>query len=373
MIETIDDTAPPGWDERAVDAPGGHVLQGTAWAAHRAGQRWRPRFVTFEDGGVALVLLRRHWPGWATAYCPRGPGGGPGGGLGGASVAGDEAAGPAVSGTRSAARATALAAWLRDEGIVSLAVDPVLDEDPDFERRLAAFGFRVIEEIQASRHRMILPLPPGATPDGVLAGVARSTRQRVRAAAAAGVVIESTRSLDDLERFASIVGAIADRKHLSFGDLAALQAWWARLLSAGQGEFLVARRERRVVGGLILYRQGGHLATAYSGDDPTEREHTAGTTHLLRWSAIRLAILEGHPLIDLGGVDVPGARRIPEPGEPTHGLYLHKRSFGAQWVASAPAHEVVLRPWRRGVVRLAGAADRLRVARVALRPRGTGR
>ncbi len=355
MIETVDDTAPPGWDARAIDAPGGHVLQGAAWAAHRSEQRWQPRFVTFEDGAVALVLLRRHWPGWSTAYCPRGPGGG----------------GPTtqeVSGARSATRANALASWLRGEGVISLAVDPVLDDDPEHERRMAALGFRAIEEIQASRHRMILRLPPGAGPDEVFAGLARSTRQRIRTAEGSGVIVEPTSAPGDIERFGSILGAVADRKGLSFGDPAALRSWWARLLESDHGVFLAARRAGRLVGGLVLYRHGGHLATAYSADDAAERERSPGTMHLLRWSAIRSALAEGHPVIDLGGVDVAGARRIPSPGEPTHGLYVHKASFGAEWVASAAAHEIVLRPWRRGVVRLGGAARRLRPTRLP-RPR----
>jgi hypothetical protein len=45
------------------------------------------------------------------------------------------------------------------------------------------------------------------------------------------------------------------------------------------------------------------------------------------------------PSIDLGGVDVRGARHKPEKGEPTYGLWEHKASFGAEWVESAPAHE----------------------------------
>jgi lipid II:glycine glycyltransferase (peptidoglycan interpeptide bridge formation enzyme) len=66
--------------------------------------------------------------------------------------------------------------------------------------------------------------------------------------------------------------------------------------------------------------------------------------HLLRWTAMRMALAAGAPSIDLGGVDVPGARRRPEPGDANWGLYEHKVGFGAGWVESAGAHEIVLRP-----------------------------
>jgi lipid II:glycine glycyltransferase (peptidoglycan interpeptide bridge formation enzyme) len=80
--------------------------------------------------------------------------------------------------------------------------------------------------------------------------------------------------------------------------------------------------------------------------------------HLLRWRAIQLALAEGRTEMDLGGVDVAGARRVPEPGEPTRGLYEHKRSFGAAWVDLAGAQERVARAWRYAVGRAASRATR---------------
>jgi lipid II:glycine glycyltransferase (peptidoglycan interpeptide bridge formation enzyme) len=81
--------------------------------------------------------------------------------------------------------------------------------------------------------------------------------------------------------------------------------------------------------------------------------------HLLRWRAIQLALVEGRVEMDLGGVDVAGARREPQPGEATYGLYEHKRSFGAHWVELAGARERVARPWHyragRATSRLARA------------------
>ena len=75
-----------------------------------------------------------------------------------------------------------------------------------------------------------------------------------------------------------------------------------------------------------------------------------GAMHLVRWPAIRAAHAEGCPAIELGGVDLPGHRRPPQPGEPNRGLYEHKRGFGAEWVEREPARRIVLRP---GAERLA--------------------
>jgi len=62
------------WDERTVDAAGGHVYQGLTWADHRERSGWTADRLVFDDG-YRLLALRRPWPlvgGWS-AYVPRGP------------------------------------------------------------------------------------------------------------------------------------------------------------------------------------------------------------------------------------------------------------------------------------------------------------
>ena len=341
-IATVSPTAPDGWDERAVEPPGGHVLQGTAWAAHRASLGWSPQFVTFDDDRVALVLTHRQppLPGFV-AYAPRGP-----------IAAGD----PPDS---VAARAVALAGWTHDAGGTILAVDPELDADPRYESALAAGGFAETEEIQPSRHRLVLAFQPGDDEAAVHARFGKSTRQRIRAAESAGTTVVEDAAGEHLDALGALMGATAERKHFTFSMEQGFVRWWRRVLGTPYGRFWVAIHDGRLVGGLIAYRQGGHLATAFSADRAELRKELPGTMHLLRWHVIREALDAGYPSIDLGGVDVRGARHKPEKGEPTYGLWEHKASFGAEWVESVPAHEVVLRPW---TYRAGLAAGRVRRA-----------
>jgi lipid II:glycine glycyltransferase (peptidoglycan interpeptide bridge formation enzyme) len=341
-IASVDDAAPDGWDDRAIDAPGGHVLQGTAWAAHRASLGWTPRFITFESGRVALLLTHRQPPlAGFSAYAPRGP-----------VAAGDP-------GPRVAERAAALAGWVRGAGGTVLAVDPELDADPAYESALTAAGFAETEEIQPSRHRLVLSFEPGDDEAAVLARVAKQTRQRIRAAESAGVRVVDDPVGAHLDAFGRLIGATAERKHFTFSPEQGFVRWWRRVLETPHARFWVALHEDRLLGGLIAYRQGGHLATAFSADRADLRRELPGTMHLLRWHVIREALADGLPSIDLGGVDVRGARGKPEKGAHNYGMWEHKASFGAEWVESAPAHEIVLRPWvyRAGLV--AGRARRV--------------
>lgn len=341
-VSTADSVAPQDWDASVVDVPGGDIHQSTLNAAHRAAQGWSARFLTFEDGRRVLVLVRARPPiPGSTAYAPRGP-----------VAAGDP---PETV----AARAIGLARWARTAGASVLAVDPILHASQAFEAALATAGFHEIEELQAERHRMILEIPTGATVDAMLASVSKGTRQRIRAAEDAGLRVDDVFDEASVQRFAEIYETTAERKRFWIGRPEAMLAWWRRLLDAGRGVLLVARHEEMIVGGLLLVRQGGGLATAVSGDDASLRDRLPGTMHLLRWTAIRRAVEAGDGSIDLGGVDVPGARREPQPGEPTYGLYEHKRSFGAIFTPHAGAHEIVLRPWVHRGRTIIGAVARL--------------
>jgi hypothetical protein len=233
------------WDELTVDGPGGHVYQSRAWAEHRRGMGWSARFLVTDDGGRVLALTRRwRWVAGGGAYVPRGP----------VPAGAATAATPEVLAERQIAVSDALA---RD-GVDVVAADPeVPAADGAFRATIVAAGFRPIEEIQPSRHRVTLPL--GAAIGGGTAGsasptqaagtagggkldeaavfeaIARSTRQRIRGAERDGLVVvrHDTRLGTDgagegfadptepamaaLDRFYGLLLETGERRHFSFG------------------------------------------------------------------------------------------------------------------------------------------------------------
>ena len=360
-VATLDAEPTSDWDALAVDRPGGHVLQSVAWAEHRRASRWTPRFAS--AGDLRVLVLTRSWPlvGGGSAYIPRGP----------APVARSEDLGSALWATTRA---------LAGEGIDVVAADPeVPAEDAAWREWLRRARYQPIEEIQPSRHRVSFALD-GVDEDAALAGVAKSTRQRIRKAEGQGIAIVRhdsragsapgdgftvPREPPDaaLDRFYDLLLETGERRDFTFGPRAEYLAWWRRALAAGHLVLLEAREDDArgaPLAGLVLYRHGGRLSTVHSGDHAASRRSHPGALHLLRWRAIQLAIREGATEMDLGGVDVPGARRMPLEGEPMHGLLQHKLSFGASWLELAGAHERVIRPRRYRAGRLvAGALRRL--------------
>jgi lipid II:glycine glycyltransferase (peptidoglycan interpeptide bridge formation enzyme) len=320
-------TAPSDWDERAVGRPGGHVLQSATWGTYRATQGFEPHYLSLDDDHVALVLLRSSagLPG-TEAVVRRGP------------AHNDEI------GTIAGEHAAALATWGRDVGARTLYLDPERPADPAYAAAMDAAGFGIADDIEPSIHVMRLELPPGTEAAAVHAGFSKSTRQRIRAAESAGTTVSEDRSGERLDDFVVLMQERAQVVGMQLQQGADYLRGWRALIAADLARLLVADNDGELVGGLFLYRHGGIQATAYSADKASRRRDLPGTMHLVRATAIRDALAEGCRAIELGGVDLPGQRTKPEPGDSNRGLYEHKRGFGAEWLEREPARSIVLRP-----------------------------
>jgi lipid II:glycine glycyltransferase (peptidoglycan interpeptide bridge formation enzyme) len=367
------------WDARTVEPPGGDVQQSLAWAAHRARTGWTPHHLVLDDG-AAILALGRSVPllGGGRLYVPKGP----------------VAAGAPVDVV--AGRLAAVAAWARTAGYDAILADPEIPAASGFPALVTGLGFRQAEEVGPSRHRMAMPIPPGAADDALLAPIAKKTRQRFLGAErrgtrvirydgrggpeVPGVEAPPPGRLHDAagEAFAWFHGlllATGERRGFGIGGRAQAMAWWRGALDAGHLVLLEARSaDDTRLGGAIFYRHGERLSYAHSGDAVDLRHAHPGTVHLLLWRALQLAAREGRSELDLGGVDVRGARREPLPGEPMHGLLEFKRSFGGQWIELAGAHELVLRPVRHALASGArrGARAFRAVPSALRRPAGGG-
>jgi lipid II:glycine glycyltransferase (peptidoglycan interpeptide bridge formation enzyme) len=130
-------------------------------------------------------------------------------------------------------------------------------------------------------------------------------------------------------------------------------------MGAGIQVFIEARApDGSIAAAATFYRHGNRWTYALAADDPQFRRTYPGAVRLVVWEAMRRALEEGRVEMDLGGVDVTGARRRPEPGEPEHGMLMFKESFGARWVELAGAHEIRLPAADAGLPGLIGRLRR---------------
>jgi hypothetical protein len=371
-----------GWDARAVEGPGGSVWQSLAWGAHAARAGWKVRHLAYDDG-LPLLVLERAWPvlPGGGAYLPRGP-----------VAAGEDAAGTAE-------RLVAAADRLAANGIDVIATDAGIPAASGYPARLQAAGFRPIEEIHPSRHTMSASLDGGAP--GAWDRIAKTTRQRIGSARRRGLVVRrfdahavtggvtlpADPALDIAESVAAppphrleaaaraalgpfheLLVETGTRRGFTIGSRDGAVAWWLAALRAGHLAYLEVRDVAptedwekpagTLLGGAILFREGDRLTYAHSGDRAALRAAHPGVIHLVLWEAIRIATAESRSELDLGGVDVAGARGLPVRGDRMWGLYEFKRAFGGRWVELTGAYERAARPRRYAAGRALAAIAR---------------
>ena len=345
------------WDAATVDSDGGDVYQSRAWAAYRGRHGWRPRFLVYPDG-FRLLALERPWPfvGGAGAYLSKGP---------------------LLDGQSPSAAADRLvmaARWLAGHGVDAISSDAEVPAAGGYAARLASHGFRSIEEIQPSRHRMAIDLE-GRDEDALLAAVHPTTRRWIRDAVKAGLrVIRHDRrsaadpgagfeapasndpivTMDAFGRLYDILVETAARRAFRLGARVPFLDWCSTGFDAGHVILLeVVDPDGEPLGAAMFYRHGRRLTFSHGGDRATTRGRFRGVAHLQQWRAIQLAVREGRAEMDLGGVDVPGARRPPRDREPMYGLWRFKESLGARWIEQVGNLEWVPRPWRYAAGRVA--------------------
>ena len=357
-----------GWDARTVDVAGGHVYQSRTWGEYRRRHGWRVRFLVYDDGSGVLVA-ERPWPviGGSGAYIARGP------------VSAGEPA------ERTANRLRAAADWLAGHGVDVVSSDAEIAASTGYPAMLERRGFRPIEEVQPSRHRVSLPLDPAADAESVFGAFTKSLRQTIRTAEHRGVRIvrydarpSANPGLDGLfeeppldagspaalapvfARFHDAIAKTAVRRHFPVPPRSQLVDASSHAVAAGLAFHLETYgTDGELVSASLFYRHGRRISYGLSADRVDRRQAYPGVVQLALWRAIQVAIAEGCDEFDLAGVDVLGARDRPAPGDEMHGLLAMKERFGGRWVELSGNHEWVARPWRYGVGRVVARLRRL--------------
>ncbi|HXI46011.1 MAG TPA: GNAT family N-acetyltransferase, partial [Candidatus Acidoferrales bacterium] len=309
------------------------------------------------DQGDPVLALTRAWPApvpGLSAYLPRGP------------IA-------ALPPRELADRIGRITTWLGEQGVDVVTVDPEVAAETRFGDELRGLGFHQIEELEPSRHRMDVALPPDGDEAAVLRSFRATTRNLIRQAEREGLVVQrldragADATPPDPARDARLTGALYDmldetarRRRFRLAAEESFLRWASASIEAGLSFALVVERpDGEPIAGGLFYRHGVRLTYALSAERAEARRAHPGAGRLQLWRAMQVALAEGRTTMDLGGVDVRGARRMPREGEPEYGLMQFKESFGARWVELTGAHERVLRPRRYAAGRALGRVRRL--------------
>ncbi|MBM4421711.1 MAG: peptidoglycan bridge formation glycyltransferase FemA/FemB family protein [Chloroflexi bacterium] len=314
-------TAPDDWDDGAALAPGGHVMQSTAWARIREAQGWRAEYL--REGGAHALVLWRGSPFGPIGYVPRGP-----------VARDDDVLAPMLA---------RLAALARERGAVFLKVDPEIDAARA--GAYAAAGYRRSEDIQPVLATFEIDL--AASEEELLAGLDKDTRWSVRTAPRRGVTVRTAHREPDLRAFYGLYAETGRRAGFITREWRYYERVWRTLVDAGLATLRLAEVEGRAHAGAMTWRCGDrelymHGATGAEG-------RTSLAAYSLQWECIVAAKRAGRRRYDLGGVPVSEG----DTRDPMHGPYLFKKGFGGTRRAFAGAHDTVPRPLAYAAYRVA--------------------
>ncbi|MBI3521704.1 MAG: peptidoglycan bridge formation glycyltransferase FemA/FemB family protein [Chloroflexi bacterium] len=240
-------------------APGGHVMQSTAWARIREAQGWRATYLDAAPHGLALVLWRPLPLGRRMAYVPRGP---------------------IFRGGRDelAAMLERLAELLRREPALFMRVDPEVGED--VRDVLVSNGWRRAPDIQPVLATLELDLTP--TEDALLAGLEKDTRWSVRQAEKRGIAMREGTSDADLRAFFDIYSVTGRRAGFITRTWDYYRLVWRTLIDAGHAKLLLAEDGAAAVAGAMTWHCGDRELYMYGGipvDPSDERDPMHGPYH----------------------------------------------------------------------------------------------
>lgn len=316
--------APEGWDDRAVRAPGGHVMQSAAWARIREAQGWRATFLS-SPTAVALLLSRPLPLGGRFAYAPRGP----------------------VPAGRSrdsfGAALDLVAGGLRSERAVFAKVDAEVPyEWGDLFR---ARGWRRGADVQPVLATLELDLAPEE--DALFAALEKDTRWSVRQAEKRGVAIREATADPDLRAFYELYAVTGERAGFITRTWDYYRLVWRTLIDAGLATLRLAEHEGAPVAGSMTWHCGDREMYMYGATSEAGRRCHAA--YGLLWSSIREARRNGFRRFDLGGIPAD----LNDQTDTMQGPYRFKKGFGGEVRRFAGAHDLVGSPLRYAVFRVA--------------------
>ena len=248
-------------------------------------------------------------------------------------------------------------------GVDVVSSDPEIEASTGYRALIERDGFRPIDEAPLVAPPDAPTLPPGTDEKALFDGFQTTLRSSSGAPQKAGLTVAGDASTGaSFQTLYDLLAAAATRRQFRLGPREAFVDWSLEALAAGHlvylGRTTRGRGPRRR--DVLPARWPAHvLPLGGSGRGPAAVPGRRAPAPMARDPAGPAP--RGCTEMDLGGVDVAGHAGSRSKAS-RYGLHVFKRSFGAEWVEQAGAHERVA---RRAAMPLAGcrAARRARARR----------
>lgn len=288
------------WNTLVASNPdGGNVLQGKEFMEQKAEAGWTIRYVLVETRAVA-IMEKYVFPIGKVWYAPKGP--------------------SATSVDDLDTLLAELVPFARQNGVVSLKIEPELDHETDLSPLVAKYGLHRTNPIQYNFSTVLVDLSPDF--DTILMNLPQKGRHAIRRAERDGVTVQKVEPTDEnCQIMYDLFRETADDAHFAIRPAEYYQRFYRHY--GDNGGLFFAYFEGKPVAGAFAMVQGGK--SMYK-DGASVRQRTAyGASHLLQWKVIEWAKAKGSREHDLAGV--PPIAQIHDESHPFYGMGRFKTSF----------------------------------------------
>ncbi|MBL7199716.1 MAG: peptidoglycan bridge formation glycyltransferase FemA/FemB family protein [Anaerolineae bacterium] len=322
----VDDRITPHeWDRFVASHPDGHVLQTSAWGAHKSCFGWQSERIAIRHQNDVIagaqVLFRRLPLGWTLAYVPKGP----------LVDLGDASARQVFE---------ALHERCHARRAILLTIEPDQVASPGLSTQLAGYGFVAGKRPIQPSSSLLIDLD--GTEDDLLQRMKSKTRYNIRLAERKGVRVRQG-SRQDVVVFNRLMDTTGERDAFDIRSPEYYERAYKLFVPLDMARLFIATYQDQPIAGLMAFACGPKAWYLFGASGNEHREKMPN--YALQWAAIRWARARGCHTYDLWGVpdESEGTleAQFSERSDGLWGVYRFKRGFGGRLVRYAGAFDYV--------------------------------
>ena len=334
-LRICSDCDPSTWDTFVGSHVHGNCLQSHAWGSLNRKMGWDTHFCILEGGSEihgAALLLSRSIPGLGRVFhAPRGP------------VVDFED--PSVTRVLT----SELARYVASQAGVFVRFDPYRAESLDDGGEFSLDGTEPVPRDWSpwNAPRFVFWLSLEGTENDVMMRMESRCRNDVRRGYRNGVDFELGTE-DDVDAFFRLMTLTGQQKGIAFHGVDYYRTLLSTLTGAARAQLFVGRFEGEpvTVGVSVVY--GDKAWLLYAASDPSSYKLRANRTQ--QWEMIKWAHEQGCVRYDFRGTATNDPPRKEDPG---YGVYKFKKSFGPEFTRLVGYYDLVQRPLRYRLLRVA--------------------
>lgn len=239
-----------------------------------------------------------------------------------------------------------IVSYFRNKGYIFIRIDPELHiTESDIQEKLVRVGF--IKAVSNFRPEIVWKLDiSDQNEEDIMKGMRKNSRYSLRKGLKSKLHVRSSKSMDDLEGFVSMIYDLGEKKGFTPLSRSYYRSQFKSLSNDGVIRLYIAEYESQPIASALFGFYNGEVSYLHAA---TTGEHSkTQPAYVLVWKAIQDALELGYESINLWGVLDDDEYK---PGHADFGFSSFKRGFGGELVKYIGTYEYPFNPIKYRMIR----------------------